>query len=573
MWRPGFQLALVAMLAAACGKESPRTGGGTAPLPELRETVPARPNILLIVADDLGYTDIGAYGGEIETPHLDALASEGVTFSQFYASPMCSPSRAMLLTGLDHHRVGLGNLAARLAENQRGRPGYEGRLNAAAVTLPELLSGLGYRTYLSGKWHLGSGGGAEPGARGFDRHFALHDSGASHFADMMSVSGPEKVLYTDDGEPVERLPEDFYSSRYYTDRLIEFLNEDGGDTRPFFAYLSYTAPHFPLQAPAATIAKYQGRYDDGYDVLHRRRLERAQALGLVADDVTAFPGIERGRSWTDLSAAERAVQSRVMEIYAAMIDDMDANIGRLLGYLRDRGELGNTAIVFLSDNGAEGHRLEHGLGPLYAWSRECCDNSPANMGRAGSYVMLGPHWARASMAPFRMFKGFTSEGGIRVPAIVRYPRRFAGGRTFTGIATIRDVMPTVLELAASDGEQPGGWQPPAGGDARSLVPILAGRERRVHATDAVFGWELLGKRALRRGDWKIVRESGFVDWWDSEALGIRREAWQLYNLAEDPAELRDLSAERPERLEDMVERWADYAEANGVILPETARGY
>lgn len=530
------------------------------------QSTPAPPNILLIVADDLGFTDLGAYGGEIETPHIDSLAANGVMFSQFYASPMCSPSRAMLLTGIDHHRAGLGSLASRLSDNQRNQPGYEGHLINSVTTLPEFLREAGYRNYFAGKWHLGDKQGADPGSRAFDRHFALHDSGASHFSNMMSLSGPEKVLYTDDGEAVDALPEDFYSSRFYTDKLIEYLQTDSADKRPFFAYLAYAAPHFPLQAPKRSVDKYRGRYDAGYDVLHEQRLANAQALQLVPGDIQAFPGAGIESAWAELGEADRQRESRVMEIYAAMIDDMDSNVGRLLAYLEESGVDENTLIIFLSDNGAEGHRLHHGLGPLDDWSKICCDNSLQNLGNEDSYVMLGPHWARASMAPFRMFKGFTSDGGVRVPAIVSYPKDLAGGRIEGSIATISDVLPTVLDIAGVD-------RTALTLDGQSMLPLLRGEATTVHPEDAVFGWELLGKSALRQGDWKIVRESPFSDWWDADGLGIKRNEWQLYNIASDPAELEDLSAAEPQRLQRMIALWEEYAAANGVILPESARSY
>ncbi len=525
-----------------------------------------RPNILLIVADDLGYTDLGAYGGEIDTPNIDALAGNGVMFSQFYASPMCSPSRAMLLTGVDHHRVGLGSLASRLADNQRGQPGYEGYLTRNVTSLPERLKEAGYRNYFSGKWHLGHENGADPESRAFDRSFALHDSGGSHFANRMSLSGPEKILYTENGKPVEALPNDFYSTRFYTDKMIEYLDEDRGDDRPFFAYLAFSAPHFPLQAPPEAIEEYSGRYDAGYDVLHQQRLSRAQALNLVPGDIPYFAGAGVEADWSDLSEAERRSESRTMEIYAAMVDLLDANVGRLLAHLQDQGVDRDTLVVFLSDNGAEGHRLHHGLDPLHEWSKICCDNTLDNMGSDDSYVMLGPRWARASMAPFRMFKGFTSEGGVRVPMIVSFPKGFEGKRVFDGIATIVDLAPTILELAGA----------PSTGmelDGRSLLPVLRTDGVEAHSDEAAFGWELLGKSALRQGDWKIVRESPFSNWWDAESLGIKRNEWQLYNIASDPAETIDLATEHPERLQRMSQLWLEYAERNGVILPDTGRSY
>ncbi|MDJ0926675.1 MAG: arylsulfatase [Gammaproteobacteria bacterium] len=532
------------------------------------------PNVLLIVADDLGYLDLGVYGGEIATPNLDSLARDGIIFTQFYASPMCSPSRAMLLTGVDNHVAGLGNMSERLADNQKGRPGYEGHLNRRVVTIAELLRDAGYRTYVTGKWHLGSPEqGADPAQRGFDRSFVLLESGAGHFANMLPLVGPGLAGYSEDGTRIDRLPDEFYSTRSFTDKMLGYLDAEANEDRPFFAYLSFSAPHFPLQAPADSIARYTGRYDGGYDELHARRLARMQQLGLIADAVTPFPRLTGEPAWNDLSSQQQAVAARTMEIYAAMVDDLDRQVGRVISQLKRQGKYDNTVIVFLSDNGAEGHRLEHGLQPLAEWAAECCDNSYANLGRQNSYVMLGPNWARAAAGPFRMFKGFTSEGGIRVPAFVHFPKRVAGGRRTAAFASIQDVMPTLMELAGV--EHPGSYRDrdvvPMQG--RSMLELLLGERDAVHDSGHVAGWELLGKRAIRQGRWKIIWETSYVDWWDSAPANIRRDAWQLYDLQTDPAERIDLSAVEPAQLERMIGLWNEYAAVNSVIIPDRARGY
>ncbi len=574
---------LLASLVVGCGQGDPavigsQAGQQVADASAVGDDASAgaslsRPNLLLIVADDLGYSDLGAYGGEIETPTLDALAHGGTRFSQFYAAPMCSPTRAMLLTGVDHHRAGLGNLVERLSDNQRGQPGYEGHLNNSVVTLAEMLQDAGYRTYMTGKWHLGTGP-SDPVARGFDRAFALMESGAGHFANMQPLLGPGVAEYSDQGQPVERLPEDFYSSRFYVSRLIEYLEDDRDSERPFFAYLSFTAPHFPLQARRETIDKYRGRYDAGPDAILGRRVERLQASGLLPNDVMPFPQLPSEQAWADLSAAERTREARRMEIYAAMIDDLDREVGALVQYLENRGLREDTVIIFLSDNGAEGHYLRWGLDPLAPWAESCCDNRVENLGNADSYLMLGPVWARVAAAPFRMFKGFTSEGGIRVPAFINFPARVAAGRTSAALATVRDLMPTLLEFAgvawpedALEGRAVQALQ------GRSMLPLLEGSTDRVHAPEAVFGWEMFGKRALRKGRWKILWETEDAQWWNAEALGIERSRWQLYDLETDPAERIDRSMEYPQLLEDMIRSWDRYAEENGVIVPERQRGY
>lgn len=560
--KPAIGALLIALAIAACSDPGPEA-----------EATGSRPNLLLIVADDLGYSDLGAYGGEIETPNLDTLARGGVRFAQFYASPMCSPTRAMLLTGVDQHRAGLGNLVERLSENQKGQPGYEGRLNDRVATLPELLRTAGYRSYLSGKWHLGRGE-SDPGARGFDRYFALMESGAGHFANMLPLLGPQKAEYLADGQPVEALPGDFYSSRFYVDQLIEYLEEDRDSGQPFFAYLAFTAPHFPLQALRKTIEKYGGRYDAGYEATLSARLRRMQALGLVPQGAEPFPLLPSELEWANLGAKKKRVEVRRMEVYAAMVDDMDQQVGRLLSYLEQRGLRDDTVIVFMSDNGAEGHYLEWGLDPLVPWAESCCDNSLENMGDADSYLMLRPAWARVASTPLRMFKGFTSEGGIRVPAFVNYPARIAGERVSHAVATVRDIVPTLLELAgvATPGGQFEG-RPVEPIQGRSMLAMLEGSAESIHPADAVFGWEMFGKRALRQGRWKILWETEDARWWDAAALGIARSAWQLYDLEADPSEQNDISAEYPQRLQSMIQSWQKYAEENGVIIPDRQRGY
>jgi arylsulfatase A-like enzyme len=573
-------LLAVAIAICLCPLQGCRHGAGTVVEAGIgtatytRVTPTPRPNILLIVADDVGYSDLGFQGSEIPTPNLDALAQGGVRFSQFYASPMCSTTRSMLLTGVDNHLAGFGNLVERLSDNQKEQPGYEGRLNERVVTLAEILQQQGYRTYLSGKWHLGKGNGAAPQERGFDRSFALLESGAGQFSNMLPLLGPGVAEYMEDGVLLESLPEHFYASESYVQKLLGYLQQDGQGDKPFFAYLAFTAAHFPLQAKAESIARNRGNYDAGYEAIHAARLQRLQDLGLAAAGGTEFPQLDKEPSWSELTDEQRQVEARRMEIYAAMIADMDTQVGVLIDLLKSSGQYDNTLIVFLSDNGAEGHYLKWGLDPLVPWAASCCDNSLDNMGAADSYLMLGPSWARVAMAPFRMFKGFTSEGGIRVPAFVHFPARFDGGRNSNALLHVTDIVPTVLEVAgvAAPNGQFGG-RPIEAIQGKSVLPLLEGRVEEARGEDDYLGWEVFGKRAIRQGDWKIVWEAPFTSWWDSESLGISRNRWQLYNLAQDPAELRDQSAAEPERLAEMIQLWDEYARQNGVIIPDRQRAY
>ena len=526
--------------------------------PATAETQSSRPNIVLIMADDLGYTDIGAFGSEIRTPNIDALAATGLSLTNFYAAPTCSPARAMLLAGMDNHFTGFGTMAEHTAVNQRGQPGFEGMLSEDFVTVATLLNDSGYHTYLAGKWHIGQAPGTRPHERGFERSFALMQGGASHFSDMKRMLSvyPETV-YLDDGVKVESLPDDFYSSAFYTDRIIENIEANKNDGAPFFAWLAFTAPHWPLQVPAEYLDLYDGVYDEGYDTFRQRRLEGAQASGLVPSDIGEFPRLPRVTPWDELSDEEQRRSARTMEIYAAMVERLDSHVGRLIDYLRDNGLYENTLIIFMSDNGAEGNDRLHIL-DNETWVPANHDLSYANMGRIDSYAFQGPGWGQVSSAPLRLFKAYVTDGGMRVPMIVNYEGHLNAGSFNTAVATIQDLAPTFLELAQA--VHPGTIyqgreiRPMTG---RSLLPLLTGRAEAAYGQDEALGWELFGHRAIRLGDWKLL--------WADGKNGS--DTWQLYDIAGDPREVVDLAAEEPERLQEMIALWEEYAAANNVILP------
>ena len=358
-----------------------------------------QPNILLIVADDIGFSDLGAFGGEIRTPNLDDLARTGLQLTNFHAAATCGPTRAMLMTGLNPHEVGLGSFGSRLQNTPEvhGLPGYRGSLDEDAPMVSELIDASGYDTYMVGKWHIGRGPN-DPGARGFDRSFSLMDGGASHYADATGVY-LGSATYTEDGKEVEQLPEEFFSTTFYTDRLIEYIDADRGSGRPFFAYLGYTAPHWPLQAPDEWLERARGRYDAGWDAIREQRIARMRELGLLDAEHTRYdsPSIP---AWDELSDLAKRVEARRMEVYAAMVENLDHHIGRLLEYLETIGERENTVILFLSDNGPEGEELVEG-DRLY-WIPSTFDNRYENMGRPGSHILLGRGWAQAS-AGWEMF--------------------------------------------------------------------------------------------------------------------------------------------------------------------------
>jgi arylsulfatase A-like enzyme len=521
-----------------------------------------RPNFLVIVADDLGFSDIGAFGGEINTPNLDRLAYAGIRFTDFHSAPACSPTRSMLLTGTDHHIAGIGTMLELTPPGFQPPPGYEGYLNDRVVALPELLRDAGYLTLMSGKWHLGITIDRSPWARGFERSFALLPGGASHYGGSRATASlPAPTLYTEDDQFVT-VGDDFYSSDSYTDALLRYFRErPEDDDRPFFAYLPFQAPHWPLQAPAELIARYRGRYDAGPDALREERLATLKRLGLCAPDVVPHPVVADGApEWNDMTDEERAISARSMEVYAAMVDRMDWNIGRVIDYLTETGELDNTVVIFLSDNGAEGAIVEAIpiLGGLIAKQIEQhCDHSLDNLGAPNTFIWYGPRWAQAATAPSRLYKAFTTEGGIRVVGFVTWPGFDRQAQIGTAFTTVMDFAPTVLELAGvthPGTEYRGREVAPMRG--RSLVPYLSGAAEAVHDDVTDTGWELFGRRAIRRGDWKAL--------YLPEPYGPG--AWQLYDLSADPGEIDDLAAARPEKLAELLALWDRYVEDTGVIL-------
>ncbi len=530
-----------------------------------------QPNILFIVADDLGYTDLGVYGSEIETPNLDKLATDGVMFKNFYAAPTCSPTRAMLLSGVDNHPAGMGSMYREISPNQVGQRGYEEHLHSRVATIAEVLGDAGYHTYMTGKWHLGYKDDNSPAARGFERSYASLAGGASHF-DMMPMVGPGKAPYREDQEMIDALPDDFYSTQSFTHKMIDYIDSNQADDRPFFGYLAYTAVHWPLQAPQPSIERFQGNYDDGYDVLHTNRIQRLKSLGLIDENVVPYPKLAEVPAWDSLSTEEQQNSARTMEIYAAMTSDIDQYIGELIAYLESIDEFDNTLIVFLSDNGAEGHPMDQSIGAIGRWIEECCDNSYDNMGNADSFLWYGAGWARASTGPWRMFKGFTSEGGIRVPAIMHYPKLNQSGLNTT-LVSVMDVMPTVLDLVGVEHpDSPYKDRDIVQMTGKSMLPMLHGEAQEIHTSDDYIGWELFGKTAIRQGDWKIIQEPA-GDFWQSRNPVAENYAWQLFNIAEDPSEMNDLAAKNPEKLADMLQLWEAYAEENQVIIPDQVMGY
>jgi len=514
------------------------------------------PNFLIIMADDLGYSDLGCYGGEIATPRLDALARAGLRMSSFYCAPFCSPSRAMLHTGLDAHLVGFGALKEVIDPRQVGKPGYEMYLNDRAPTLAERLRQAGYRSYLSGKWHLGRDVRHGPQARGFERSFGLVDGSASHFDETATCADDPharpQACFREDGRDVH-LPDGFYSSQAYADKLIEYLEADDG-SQPFFATLAFTAPHFPLHAPDEYLARYAGRYSKGYDALRTERLAGLVAQGLLEPDAKPFPGCANWPRWEDLPAGLQALEAKNMEAYAAMVECMDFHIGRVVDTLKRLSRLESTFIVFLSDNGPEGNSVLDTM-RTRDWVRQQMDNRLENRGKKRSFIEQGPGWALVSSTPNRMYKSFTYEGGIRVPFIVAGPGIHGAGRVVHSYAHVTDVVPTLLDLAGVPASMPWGNASAPELKGRSMAACWQSGAETIHPVDHVAGWEMQGRGALRAGNWKLVRSNR--PWGTG--------SWELFDLKSDPGETQDLAEARPDIVSMLLRDWDAYVVANQVV--------
>lgn len=536
---------LLAITAAAALSAGCTTVAGA---PTAATEAAKRPNVLIILADDLGYSDIRPYGGEISTPNLDRLAREGVRLTHFHSAPSCSPSRAMLLTGTDIHTAGMGVVPEFIPTALQGRPGFEGHLTSRVATVAERLDAAGYETLMAGKWHMGDADGQRPAQRGFTHSFALLQGAHDHFGDG-GFAGPENRVgradYVDDDRPVKPGAA-FYSTDAWTDWMLSRL--DRPRDRPFFAYLAFTAPHSPLQAPAAEIARQKGRYRDGWAKLAGRRMAAMRAAGVLPGHLAPGAGHEGPdqASWDALSPRQQAAAAREMEVYAAMVAHMDSAIGRVIDLLKRRGELDNTLIVFLSDNGPAGETAQtYGLMPgfndRYGSARKDLDD----MGLRGSFVLRNPQWAKASTAPSRLFKTFVTEGGTLVPMIVRFPGLPAGRRSAL-VGDLRDLLPTILDAAKVPEQTRFKDHDVAIVEGRSLLPWLrSGREDRPIEEVA---FEQYGQASVRLGPWKLMRMP------PPAGTG----AWQLFNTDVDPGERVDRSADNPDMRTRLLGAWEDY---------------
>lgn len=523
--------------------------------PENKEkSVNAKPNIILIVADDLGYSDIGPFGGDIQTPVLEKLAGEGMLFSNFHVLPTCSPTRSVLLTGNDNHIAGLGVMGEASYPELKGLSGYSGHLSDQVVTLPEILMKSGYHTYMAGKWHLGEEAGQIPSDRGFEESFALLQGGGSHYADQKPLSPPQVMDYRVNGKKLAQLPSDFYSARNYTDTLIAYIEKNKSDQKPFFVYASYTSPHDPLQAPEEYIKKYKGKFDMGWDSLRTIRLSNLKALGIVPKEINSFApsGIP---AWDKLTTPQKEEFARDMEVYAAMVDYLDMSIGRIIDYLKKQGMYDNTMILFMSDNGANGIMATTYPGNGDGNYLGTFNNALENRGLPNSFVEMGPGWAQASSSPFRLFKSFASEGGIKAPLIVKMPAGVKNtGQWNKSFIHVSDIVPTVLALTGTTFPKESNGKSIKQPIGKSILPLLKGELSEVHPNEGM-GWELFERKAYIKGNWKILRLP--------EPFG--KGDWQLFNIEKDPGETNDLSIQFPEKRDSLIKDWLQYAKENDVV--------
>lgn len=478
------------------------------------------PNIILIMADDMGYSDLGCTGSEIQTPHLDALAKEGVLFTHFYNTSRCCPTRASLMTGLYQHQAGLGHMDADL-----GSPSYQGRMNQHCITMAQALQQVNYRNIMLGKWHLGHEPEHWPLGRGFDRMYGIPKGGGVYFYPCV---GRDRQVYLNDQQVIP--DSSWYSTDAFTDYAIQFAREAAEDQQPFFLYLAYIAPHFPLQAWPEDVEPYKNTYQKGYEAIRNLRFQKQQELGIVSNELSLSP--LDGEDWSKVDQEQEALK---MSIYAAQVDRMDKNIGRLVSALKTQNIYENTVIIFLSDNGAASVNLN--------------DTPDARLGSRDSWAAYGKSWANVSNTPYRLYKSMVHEGGIISPLIMHWP----AGLNKKGLIThepahVNDLMPTILQLAGTS--YPNTYQ------GKTLIPIqghsilpLAQGERQ-QANKQIF-WEHQGNKAVRKGPWKLVKR--------------HRRDWELYNLQQDPTELHNLRTQQTDKTKELLSALQDWEKESGVL--------
>jgi len=535
--------------------------GTAAPLSVFAQQASKRPNIVLMLADDLGYTDISPFGSEINTPNIARLATEGLSFTNYHTAGSCAPARAMLLTGVDSHRNGVPNIPEALPPEMTVYENYQGVLNHKVVTLASLLQASGYHTYVTGKWHLGHTPDLLPSARGFDRTIAMADTGADNWEQRPYLPIYDQANWYADGSP-HNLPDDFYSSKYFIDKTIEFIASNEDDDEPFFAYIPFQAVHMPVQAPREYSDRYAGVYDEGWEVMRERRRIAAIEAGVVPEGTVAqvTPGT---LSWDSLTTEQKRHHTRRMEVYAGMVDNMDMHIGRLMAYLESIDEYDNTIFIFTSDNGAEGSNLinPQGGSMLNQWFDVIGYNADYDtLGERGSFVAIGASNATIAASPLTYYKFHANEGGLRVPLVMSGPGIDKVNEFTDEFVFVTDLTPTILGLV--DIEDHGGtWNQ---NEVEQIIGadfsgFLANDSRQIHSADKPIGYELGGNSALFKGDYKLVINK----------ISQNETDWHLFNIKIDPGESNDLAAARPDLFNEMMTDYEAYVEENNVRdMPE-----
>ena len=526
-------------------------GAGLAPAVAAEQGGKAKPNVVVLLVDDAALMDFGVYGGEARTPNIDALAARGAMFTQYRSSPLCAPSRAMLLTGVDNHQNGVATIPEVIPSEQVGKPGYSLSLEPGVATLADYLRAAGYRTYMTGKWHLGSEQGNLPDGHGFDRSFALDASGADNWEDKSFMPFYADAPWFEDGKPAD-LPADFYSSKFIVSKMIDYI--DAGDAaKPFFAYVAFQAIHIPVQAPPEFTAHYKGVYDAGWEAMRAARHTRAIEKGLIPEGAKLAPMPKSARPWASLSVDEQKLYAARMEVNAGMLEAMDFNVGKLIAHLKEKGQYENTIFVVTSDNGPEPSRGDDNV-LLKIWMDfNGYHIGPDHIGEKGSWGFIGPEWANAAASPSDLFKFYAASGGVRVPFVMAGPG--VPRERISSFALVTDIAPTLLTLAGVTPDT-GGLRPMTG---RSLVPVMDGKVAQTYGPNDPVGIEVSGNTGFYLDGHKITRS--MAPQGDGQ--------WRLYDINADPGETTDLSAAKPELKQKMLAAYDTYAQSMGILpMPE-----